>query len=102
FATRDWQKSFVPARTLPGQELFQYLDDDGQRRDVDSNDVNDYLREISGADFTAKDFRTWAGTVLALLALREFEPGKSVSQAKKNVAQAIKGIAERLGNTPTV
>jgi len=87
---------------LPGQELFQYLDEDGQRRDVDSNDVNLYLREMSGADFTAKDFRTWAGTVLTLLALREFEPGQSVSQAKKNVAQAIKTIAERLGNTPAV
>ena len=87
---------------LPGQELFQYMDEDGERRKVDSNDVNEYLREIAGADFTAKDFRTWAGTVLALLALREFEPGKSVSQARKNVAEAIKVIAERLGNTPAV
>ena len=87
---------------LPGQELFQYMDEKGERRKVDSNDVNEYLREISGADFTAKDFRTWAGTVLALLALREFEPGKSASQAKKNVAEAINVIAQRLGNTPAV
>jgi DNA topoisomerase-1 len=87
---------------LPGQELFQYLDDEGQQHTVDSADVNDYLREISGEDFTAKDFRTWAGTVLAAWALAEFEEVDSEAQAKKNVVRAIERVAERLGNTPAV
>jgi DNA topoisomerase-1 len=87
---------------LPGQELFQYVDENGQRRDVDSNDVNEYLREITGQDFTAKDFRTWAGTVLGAMALREFERFDSQAQAKKNIVQAIETVAERLGNTPAV
>ena len=87
---------------LPGQELFQYLDDDGARRDVTSQDVNAYLREITGEDFTAKDFRTWAGTVLAALALREFEAFDSQAKAKTNVRAAIEGVAARLGNTPTI
>ena len=87
---------------LPGQELFQYIDDDGQRQGVDSDDVNAYLREISGADFTAKDFRTWSGTVLAALALQEFQRVDSQAQAKKNVRQAIENVAQRLGNTPTI
>jgi len=89
-------------RDLPGQELFQYVDDDGQPRGVDSADVNEYLRQVAGDDFTAKDFRTWAGTVLAALALREFETFDSQTQAKKNVVRAIERVAERLGNTPTV
>jgi DNA topoisomerase-1 len=89
-------------RDLPGQELFQYLDDDGNRQSVDSEDVNTYLREVAGEEFTAKDFRTWAGTVLAALALREFEAFDSQTQAKKNVVRAIETVAERLGNTPTV
>lgn len=87
---------------LPGQELFQYLDDDGVQRDVTSGDVNDYLREITGADFTAKDFRTWTGTVLAALALREFEPADTQKRLKRNLVQAIERVAQRLGNTPTV
>jgi DNA topoisomerase-1 len=89
-------------RDLPGQELFQYLDDDGRPRDIGSADVNDYLREIAGAEFTAKDFRTWADTVLAALALREFEAFDSKTQARKNILRAIERVAERLGNTPTV
>ena len=89
-------------RDLPGQELFQYLDDDGTRHDVTSDDVNLYLREAAGREFTAKDFRTWAGTVLAAMALREFEAFDSEAQAKKNVLRAIEGVAGRLGNTPTV
>lgn len=89
-------------RDLPGQELFQYLDDDGTSQAIDSADVNDYLREIAGDEFTAKDFRTWAGTVLAALALREFEAFDSKTQAKKNVVRAIETVAERLGNTPSV
>jgi DNA topoisomerase-1 len=87
---------------LPGHELFEYLDADGQPRTIDSADVNDYLREISGGEFTAKDFRTWAGTVLASMALRQFELFESERQAKKNVVQAIKDVARRLGNTPAV
>jgi DNA topoisomerase-1 len=87
---------------LPGYELFQYLDEDGNRHSVDAADVNAYLRGITGEGFTAKDFRTWAGTVLAAMLLREFEPYETQTQAKKNVLQAIKSVAERLGNTPTV
>ncbi|MDR3634874.1 MAG: hypothetical protein P4L84_13805 [Isosphaeraceae bacterium] len=89
-------------RDLPGQVLFQYQDQGAQPRDVDSADVNAYLREVAGDDFTAKDFRTWAGTVLAALALREFEAFDSQTQAKKNVVRAIETVAQRLGNTPTV
>jgi DNA topoisomerase-1 len=87
---------------LPGQELFQWLDADGQRHSVNSSDVNEYLKEISGQDFTAKDFRTWAGTVLASLALQEFQSFDSETQAKKNVVAAIENVSERLGNTPSV
>jgi DNA topoisomerase-1 len=87
---------------LPGQELFQYLDADGRQRDVTSSDVNAYLREITGEDFTAKDFRTWAGTVLAALALREFESFDSEAGAKRNIRAAIESVAGRLGNTPTI
>ena len=87
---------------LPGQELFQYVDDDGERRDVTSSDVNDYLREITGEDITAKDFRTWSGTVLAAMALAEFEAFDSDAMAKKNVKAAIENVASRLGNTPTI
>jgi len=89
-------------RDLPGHVLFQYLDDDGKPHSVDSADVNAYLREAAGAEFTAKDFRTWAGTVLAAMALREFESFDSETQAKKNVLRAIEHVSERLGNTPTV
>jgi DNA topoisomerase-1 len=87
---------------LPGYELFEYLDDAGETRKVDSADVNDYLRTVSGEDFTAKDFRTWAGTVLASMALREFEESASETEAKRNVVAAIKAVAQRLGNTPAV
>ncbi len=87
---------------LRGQELFQYVNADGKIQDVTSGDVNDYLREISGGEFTAKDFRTWAGTVLAAIALREFEKFDSQAQAKKHVRAAIERVAQRLGNTPTI
>ena len=87
---------------LPGQELLQYIDDEGQVRDIGSDDVNEYLRSITGQDFTAKDFRTWAGTVLATIALQEFEAFDSQVQAKKNVVRAIESVARRLGNTPSV
>jgi DNA topoisomerase-1 len=89
-------------RDLPGQDLFQYLDDDGERHTVGSSDVNDWLRTITGEEYTAKDFRTWSGTVLAALALREFESFDSEAQAKKNIVRAIESVAEKLGNTPSV
>ena len=88
---------------LPGQQLFQYVDADGKRQPVDSSDVNEYLREISGgADITAKDFRTWAGTVLASLALQEFEAVDSQARMKKNIKAAIETVAKKLGNTVTI
>ena len=91
---------------IPGHELFQFLDHDGNHHSIDSSDVNDYIREITeGADahhFTAKDFRTWAGTVLACMTLTEFEPFETATQAKKNMVQAIAQVAAQLGNTPSV
>jgi DNA topoisomerase-1 len=89
-------------RELPGYELFKYVDNDGRHQVIDSADVNAYLREISGQDFTAKDFRTWAGTVAAALALQEFEPFESEAEGKRNVVEAIESVANRLRNTPTV
>lgn len=86
---------------LPGQELFQYEDATG-RHSIDSADVNAYLRETAGADYTAKDFRTWAGTVLAAHALQEFEHVDSQARARKNILRAIENVAKRLGNTPAV
>ena len=87
---------------IPGQELFQYLDDEGQRHTIDSADVNDYLRQITGQEFTSKDFRTWAGTVLGALALQECGACESPRQAKTQVARAIERVAARLGNTPAI
>jgi DNA topoisomerase I len=87
---------------LPGEELFAYIDDDGAAHDIKSDDVNGYLQEITGQDFTAKDFRTWAGTVLAARALQEFEQVDSQARRKKNVVRAVEAVAERLGNTKAV
>lgn len=87
---------------LPGYELFQYVDGDGTRHNIDSADVNEYLREITGQHFTAKDFRTWAGTVMTCDLLREMVPFESEAQAKKNVVAVIKQVAAKLGNTPAV
>jgi DNA topoisomerase-1 len=87
---------------LPGQELFQYIDEDGESRRVGSDDVNAYLREVSGEDFTAKDFRTWAGTLLMTRALLACEPVTNVRYARRNVTAAIAEVAKRLGNTPAV
>ena len=88
---------------LPGQDLLQYVDEGGEIRDVRSEDVNAYLREITGgADVTAKDFRTWAGTVLTYRALRALQPGATDREARKNVVEAIRQTSERLGNTPAV
>jgi DNA topoisomerase I len=89
-------------RDLPGYELFQYMDDDGARQVIDSADVNDYLRNVAGDQFTAKDFRTWAGTVLAAEALAAAASFKTQREAKRNVVAAIESVADRLGNTPAV
>jgi DNA topoisomerase I len=89
-------------RELPGQELFQYLDDEGVQQNVTSSDVNAYLKEVTGEEFSAKDFRTWAGTVLAVVALRDLGRAPSMTQAKKNVLQAIETVAGMLGNTRAV
>jgi DNA topoisomerase I len=87
---------------LPGQELLQYVDEAGGCQDVTSSDVNDYLKEITGKEITAKDFRTWAGTVLAAMALNELESFDSAAQAKQNLRAAIEKVAGKLGNTPTI
>ena len=87
---------------LPGQELFQYLDDTGSPRSIGSEDVNEYLRAITNADITAKDFRTWAATNLAALALRELENFDSDAKAKRNVVQAVEAVSKMLGNTPAI
>jgi DNA topoisomerase-1 len=87
---------------IPGHELFKYIAGDGTKKDVTSQDVNDYLKEIAGESYTAKDFRTWAGTVLAAVALQEFEKYDSEAQAKKNVVAAIEAVSKQLGNTPAI
>jgi DNA topoisomerase I len=87
---------------IPGYELFQYIDEEGTQHSIDSSDVNDYLREISGQDYTAKDFRTWAGTLLSSGMLSDFAPFESEAEARKNIVQTIKYVASRLGNTPAV
>ena len=87
---------------LPGQELFGYLDVQGNRKTVTSDDVNAYLHEITGQHFTAKDFRTWGGTLLAALSLQAMEAVDKVTQQRKYVVAAIQEVAERLGNTPAI
>jgi DNA topoisomerase-1 len=89
-------------RDLPGYELFQYVDENGAPQTVDSADVNEYIRQAAGEDFTAKDFRTWAGTVLAATALCGFEDGGVKAKAKKNIVAAIEQVAGQLGNTVAV
>jgi len=89
-------------RDLPGYELFQYVDARGRRQAIDSADVNDYVREISGEPFTAKDFRTWAGTVLAAKALAAAARFRSTREATRNVVAAVESVAKRLGNTKAV
>src|SRR4051812_12624773 len=89
-------------QALPGEDLFQYVDDEGVRQTVGSGDVNDYIREISGQEFTAKDFRTWVGTLLAVAALSEVGAFSTQRQAKSNVLRAIDRVAEQLNNTRAV
>lgn len=87
---------------LPGQQLFQYIDEEGTICGLTSTDVNDYLRTVTGCDFTAKDFRTWGGTVTAAHLLRQIDPAVAEKEAERNIVQVIKGVAEKLGNTPAV
>lgn len=89
-------------QNLPGQEIFQYRDAFGKRKPITSDDVNDYLREVSGRDITAKDFRTWGGTMVAAVALRTMGPATSRREADRNVVRALDEVAERLGNTRAV
>ena len=95
-------KVIAKCQDLPGQDLFQYVDGDGEVQDITSQDVNQYLREIAGEDFTAKDFRTWGGTVLAAMALSTQQDFQTKKQAKSNIKTAICAVAELLGNTPAV
>ena len=95
-------RSVKRCQELPGQVLFQYLDSSGARQSVGSADVNAYVRAATGQDFTAKDFRTWAGTVLAACALGRLEPARSETARKRQVAEVVAGVAARLGNTPAV
>jgi DNA topoisomerase-1 len=89
-------------RDLPGQKLFQYLDEDGERQSISSEDVNDYLRATTGEDFSAKDFRTWGGTVLALSALLELGPCETEKDASRAVVEAVKQVSSSLGNRPAI
>jgi DNA topoisomerase-1 len=86
---------------IPGQELFQWIDADGERHRIDSADVNEYLREASGGPFTAKDFRTWFATVEALQALRK-RPVGNEGEVKRELVATVAAVAKRLGNTPTI
>lgn len=102
FRDRRLARVITRLEQLPGQELFRYLDDHDELRTISSEDVNAYLREISGEDVTAKDFRTWAGTVLAARALAELGPARNERIARKRVLQAIDVVSARLGNTRSV
>ena len=89
-------------KDIPGKELFQYYDETGNRHSIDSGMVNEYIKKISGSDFTAKDFRTWAGTVNAFLAFKEIGFAETITASKKNVVEALDKVAAQLGNTRTV
>ncbi|MBC8034183.1 MAG: DNA topoisomerase IB [Chitinophagaceae bacterium] len=89
-------------RDIPGQELFQYYDDNGERHSIDSGMVNEYIKKLSGGDFTTKDFRTWAGTVQAIMAFMELGMFDTKTEAKKKIVEALDKVSSRLGNTRTV
>lgn len=99
---RQLAKIVRQCQELPDQEIFEYEDDEGNLHDVKSQDVNAYLHEVTGEEFTAKDFRTWSGTVLAAIALREFEQVSSQKEAKGNIVRAIESVSKLLGNTPSI
>lgn len=89
-------------RDIPGKDLFQYIDETGNHHAIDSGSVNNYIKEISGKDFTAKDFRTWAGSTLALLAFKELGDASTTKEVQKKIVLALNGVSELLGNTRTV
>ena len=89
-------------QALPGYEIFEYEDEMGKRHDVKSNDINEYIKSICQQDFTAKDFRTWAGTLLAAKALREYKSFTSKTEAKRQILEAIESVSVKLGNTKAV
>ncbi len=99
---RKLARAVQNCKDIPGKELFQYYDDEGKRHPIDSGMVNEYIKEISGEDFTAKDFRTWSGTVNALIAFKEIGEAENDSKYKSKVKEALEKVAENLGNTPTV
>jgi DNA topoisomerase I len=99
---RRLARTIKACRDIPGYDLFQYRDQDGERHAIGSDDVNMYLKEITAEDYTSKDFRTWAGTVLAAQILRDFEAFDSDAQAKRNIVRAVESVAKRLGNTKAV
>ncbi|HEX6974304.1 MAG TPA: hypothetical protein VF147_07885 [Vicinamibacterales bacterium] len=99
---RRLAKVVKACRDIPGYDLFQYYDEEGGRQAIGSADVNTYLQDVTGFDFTSKDFRTWAGTVLAAQLLRAFEQSESDAQRKKNIVSAVEAVAKRLGNTKAV
>ncbi len=99
---RRLAKIIGQCQDLPGQQLFEYKDDDGAAHAIDSSDVNEYIREISGEEFSAKDFRTWVGTVTCAMMLAEEQAAETQSERKARVVAVIKDVAKRLGNTPTV
>lgn len=101
-ADRRLAKVVRGCQDLPGQRLFQYVDDEGESHAIESTDVNEYIREVSGDDFTAKDFRTWEGTVACAMLLVDRSPIEGEAERKRQVAEALKIVAMRLGNTPTV
>jgi len=100
----DWRlaRTIKACRDIPGYDLFQYFDDEGKKHSIGSSDVNAYLKAITGQDYTSKDFRTWAGTVLAAQMLKDFEKFDSGAQAKRNIVSAVESVAKRLGNTKAV
>ncbi|GAC1651734.1 MAG: DNA topoisomerase IB [Vulcanimicrobiaceae bacterium] len=99
---RRLAKIVQACRDIPGQDLFQYEDDQGRYQAVDSQAVNEYIKAVSGDEFTAKDFRTWVGTVTCALTLAGLPPVETASDAKTNILEAIKLVSKRLGNTPAV
>lgn len=103
-AVRDKRlaKIVKSVRELPGQELFQYVAEDNSRSPVHSHDVNEYIERIAGAHFTAKDFRTWEGTMYCALALAAYDVAETVADRKRNIVEAVAAVAKRLGNTPAV
>jgi len=99
---RRLARTVKACRDIPGYDLFQYYDEDGNRQAIGSSDVNEYLNQITGEDYTSKDFRTWAGTVLTAELLRAFEQYDSETEAKRNIVEAVEAVAKRLGNTKAV